>query len=347
MNRFWLVLWASGLLWMGRVSAQFDPVVYWNFEGASGGAYTSNVPNGLTCAHAGTYQMQQRMDGVNGKIFGADCNARQGTAANTGRSPLVGNFLNVDRFAISGNAFHQFGYNSGGSNNLNAPFAGTDDFTLAFWYRSAGNTNEMNMLNWNGPDFNFELRPTSLNITFEVDDGGPATFSAVIPLDQMDRRSHGYYVDGEWHQIVVRYERLPLSGLPNRLTVFVDGYSDANFVRHYTATGMSQDVPPAHPAAGTTANFLFSPAANQVERTDGDFDEIALWNQALPDNLIQQHYLEFRCVESNGGGLCYYECTPSLVGSNLFCPTLACGTGMGWTGNQMLDNPSFTVGINL
>lgn len=97
-----------------------------------------------------------------------------------------------------------------------------------------------------------------------------------VPLDQTGRRTMFYLADGGWHHFVFRKD-----ALTGEQAIFIDGQSPDGF-RH----------PQPNRSTGTTIpqpKGLFTLLMTQF---DGAVDEVALYDTALPDALIAQHYAD-------------------------------------------------------
>src|SRR5688572_10550232 len=96
-----------------------------------------------------------------------------------------------------------------------------------------------------------------------------------ISLNEIGRKSYGYYVDNNWHHMVFRFD-----GSTGSKQVWVDGQLPAGFSKTLaTGTLPSGNV-----------NVFLNHTINYV-RYYGSIDEIAIYNTAIPSALIYKHYL--------------------------------------------------------
>lgn len=126
------------------------------------------------------------------------------------------------------------------------------------------------------PYFTFTTAATPLT------GGSTSTDKWELNLTGIGRGSFGYYVDGNWHHMVFRYNAR--TGVKD---IWVDGQNPSGF---------SKTVSPGRlPGYGSTSSnyiFDFSSVVSYVKPT-GDYDEIALYSYALPANMIYRHYIDF------------------------------------------------------
>lgn len=126
------------------------------------------------------------------------------------------------------------------------------------------------------PYFTFTTAATPLS------GGSTTTDKWELELEGIGRGSFGYYVDGNWHHMVFRYNAR--TGVKD---IWVDGQNP---------TGFSKTIAPGRiPNSGSTSSnniFDFSSVVSYVKPT-GDYDEIALYSYALPATMIYRHFLDF------------------------------------------------------
>ena len=115
-------------------------------------------------------------------------------------------------------------------------------------------------------------------------------------LNGTGRSSTQYLYDGEWHHVVVRYSSGGFSGR-GKLDAWIDGKipesPDAWFGRKDTPTPswpwQLTNLKPAGYFAQWTGGVW--PSLRMLPSAfDGGMDEVALYEEALPDALIVQHY---------------------------------------------------------
>ncbi|KAA3604261.1 MAG: hypothetical protein DWQ01_22525 [Planctomycetota bacterium] len=115
--------------------------------------------------------------------------------------------------------------------------------------------------------------PASLNFTVTTSTGRVNAID--ILLDGIDRKSYAYYVDGLWHHLVFSYD-----SSTGEMAVFVDGLCPPGF----RAT--------RQPGVPSPSTYFWFGDDNLADTPDGDFDEIAFYEQVIPDSLIYQHWQE-------------------------------------------------------
>jgi hypothetical protein len=110
--------------------------------------------------------------------------------------------------------------------------------------------------------------------------GGTTNDEMMINLNQIGRRSYGYFMDGNWHHIVFRYNSK--SGLKQ---VWVDGECP---------DGYSKTLPTGYFTNNTSVNReMILNTQSTYLKYHGDYDEMAIYNYSLPNNQIYKHYQNF------------------------------------------------------
>ena len=111
--------------------------------------------------------------------------------------------------------------------------------------------------------------------------GGWHVDEFMVDLDQVGRRSYGYFMDGNWHHIVFKYnagsgqKQIWIDGqLP-------DGYSTVTPTGYFTNN------------SSTNRDLLINTSSNYL-KYHGQYDEIALYKYELPDQQIYRHYIDFQ-----------------------------------------------------
>lgn len=119
----------------------------------------------------------------------------------------------------------------------------------------------------------------SFGVYFSANNGeGQITFTTnsntlSIPLNGIDRKSGGYYLDGGWHHLVFKHAN-------NKMEIWVDGVLPVGF-----SQSVSGNI--------TTANdqIIFD-TYTPYRKFYGAIDEFGFYNVDLPSGLIYQHYLD-------------------------------------------------------
>lgn len=100
-----------------------------------------------------------------------------------------------------------------------------------------------------------------------------------IDLTDIGRKSYGYYIDGNWHHLVFKYNAK--TGIKQ---IWVDGQRPTGFQKTITTNCLMK--------AGTY-NSLYLNNNNSYLNYRGDIDEIAAYKYDLHQNVIYNHYLNF------------------------------------------------------
>jgi hypothetical protein len=101
-----------------------------------------------------------------------------------------------------------------------------------------------------------------------------------IDLNEIGRKSYGYYIDEEWHHIVFKY-----SASTGVKQVWVDGQKPSGFQKTL-ANGLQMK-------AGQF-NSLYINNNNSFLVYKGDIDELAVYEYDLHQNVVYNHYLNFK-----------------------------------------------------
>jgi hypothetical protein len=168
-----------------------------------------------------------------------------------------------------------------------APFTPANGYTVELLFKADPNLNSTIQF--------MSRRDNGLNIrfgyaTFRFTTKGIATGTTAITTDNFDipltgigRASYGYYVDGNWHHMVFRYD-----ATTGTKQVWIDGQLPAGFTKNIPAGTI--------PSSSSNMNeFICDLNTNtSYYKVFGNLDEVALYNIALPSNVIYKHYQEFQ-----------------------------------------------------
>ena len=91
-------------------------------------------------------------------------------------------------------------------------------------------------------------------------------------MDQGGRRSMFYLDDGKWHHLAFRKQ-----AVSGEQSIWLDGQAPDGFTNPFAANASGPSIPQPH-CGGTPQPFELLPS-----HFDGAIDEVALWDQALPD----------------------------------------------------------------
>lgn len=126
----------------------------------------------------------------------------------------------------------------------------------------------------------FEIRMEYASLTFgtshKSSSGATINDEFTISLDAIGRKSYGYYVDGNWHHLVFRF-----NAATGEKTIWVDGQLPAGFSKTITPGTFNS----------TGSNTLYLNHTISYVKYYGSIDEIAVYNKIIPDKLIYKHFL--------------------------------------------------------
>jgi len=103
-----------------------------------------------------------------------------------------------------------------------------------------------------------------------------------INLQGIGRATYGYYVDGNWHHLVFKYDAK--NGVKE---VWVDGQLPTGFSKTITPGTVPLN------STNTNNNVCDLNTMASYYQYIGDMDEIAMYTYALPGNMIYKHFQEF------------------------------------------------------
>jgi chitodextrinase len=98
----------------------------------------------------------------------------------------------------------------------------------------------------------------------------------------VNKRTWSYITDGNWHHLVF------VRKTDGTKEIWIDGTLPQGF----SASGTSGNLVSSAPTA--TAYFSDNNSSSTNKKFYGDLDEIAIYNTALPGNMIKQHYDDFK-----------------------------------------------------
>lgn len=111
--------------------------------------------------------------------------------------------------------------------------------------------------------------------------GGWHADEFTVNLNQIGKRSYGYFMDNRWHHIVFRY-----NAATGSKQIWVDGE---------LPDGYSTTTPTGYFTNNTSVNReLLINTGSSYLKYFGEYDEYALYKYILPDNQIYRHYLDFK-----------------------------------------------------
>jgi hypothetical protein len=166
------------------------------------------------------------------------------------------------------------------------PLDADTGYTVEFLFRPGANINETVQLfsrrdgamniRFNFPFFRFTTKCSPVGSTSTISDNWD------INLEAVGRGTYGYYVDGNWHHLVFKYDAK--NGVKE---VWVDGQLPAGF---------SKTIAPGRVPSNSTStnnNICDINTITDYYKYAGDLDEIAMYKYALPSTMVYKHYQEF------------------------------------------------------
>ncbi len=118
-------------------------------------------------------------------------------------------------------------------------------------------------------------------IVFQTNTGGLYD-EFIVNLNGIGKKSYNYYVDGNWHHIVFKY-----NATTGSKQIWIDGQLPDGFSKSISSSSFNN----------STSNIFFGSTVNYV-RYYGALDECAIYDVAIPDKLIYKHYLNFQQGQS-------------------------------------------------
>ncbi|MEP7263210.1 MAG: T9SS type A sorting domain-containing protein [Bacteroidota bacterium] len=167
------------------------------------------------------------------------------------------------------------------------PLALDSGVTIEFLWKPSADINETVQL-FGRRDGALQIRFTYPNLRFLTKVTPVGSSTAVsdimnIELSGVGRMSYGYYVDGNWHHFVFKY-----NAKTGEKQVWVDGQSPSEF-QSVVGTGKF-----ASNSTNATNNILDINTNTDYYKYVGSLDEIAIYPYSLHPNMIYKHYNEFK-----------------------------------------------------
>ncbi|HKR05644.1 MAG TPA: T9SS type A sorting domain-containing protein [Bacteroidia bacterium] len=156
-------------------------------------------------------------------------------------------------------------------------------FTIEFLFRPGYQFNTAKLFYRQDGAFTGRISYPDIQFATTIKDAGGnyQTDDFHIELNQVGRKSYGYYMDGNWHHFVFKYNSH--TGVKE---VWVDGQLPAGFSK-VTTTGTFNNTT-------STNKDLMIDTYNYYEQIYGDYDEFAIYSYGLPANMIYKHYTNFQ-----------------------------------------------------
>lgn len=168
----------------------------------------------------------------------------------------------------------------------NVAFSPDSGFTLELLFRPGANINEVVQfmtrrdgaisIRYCFPYFRFTTKSIPTGTSTAVSDNWDLNLSGI------GRGTYGYYMDGNWHHLVFKYDAK--SGTKE---IWVDGQLPTGFTKSIPAGSIPLN------SGNTNSNIVDINTNTAYYQYVGDLDEIALYTNALPGQMIYKHYQEF------------------------------------------------------
>lgn len=168
----------------------------------------------------------------------------------------------------------------------NVPFSPDSGFTFELLFRPSSNPLEITQLitrrdgaisiRFCFPYFRFTTR------SIPTGSSSVATDNWDLDLEAIGRASYGYYVDGNWHHLVFKY-----NARTGTKEIWVDGELPIGFSKTLAPGAIPLNT------GNSSSNIIDLNTNTAYYQCTGDLDEIALYNYALPNNMVYKHYQDF------------------------------------------------------
>jgi hypothetical protein len=204
------------------------------------------------------------------------------------------NLFNIDpNFYGSGYAINTNASNTGDRKYMTLNAASTyirggqvptdSAFTIEFLFRPGYSMNTTKFFYRMDGSFTGRMAYSHIQFvtTIKNSSGSYVTDDFQVELNQVGRKSFGYYMDGNWHHFVFKY-----NAKTGSKEIWIDGQLPAGFSKT-TTTGYFDN------GASVNKDLMIN-TANYYERIYGDYDEFATYSYGLPANMIYKHYTEFQ-----------------------------------------------------
>ncbi|HEX5002504.1 MAG TPA: fibronectin type III domain-containing protein [Bacteroidia bacterium] len=214
------------------------PLRYWTFNGSSVGADSVGGSSMNLAAYGGTYTV-----GGNGQ---------------------VGKYITLNS---------QSNLCDGG------PLPLSNGFSIEFLLKPGYNFNTTNFIQRGDNAFSIKIEYPKITFYTNHRSGSGANVNDefIVTLDGTGRKQYGYYVDGNWHHMVFKF-----NATTGAKEIWVDGQLPAGFSKTVTTTGT---IP-----TSSNTNFYLNSTVSYVKYF-GSIDEIAVYNTPIPPSFIYKHYL--------------------------------------------------------
>lgn len=193
-------------------------------------------------------------------------------------------------------------------------FNSPNSFTIEFMARWSSDCYNPRLLAL--PDkLEFGVGQTGMQLNLWVDEPTQANqkYTLLVPFTGFlnTRRNHCYYLDNQWHHFAIVYDNTATN---QELRLYVDGISPCDFAE------------PIEPFSTPVVGVLpvFSPLGN-ASAFAGGFDEIAFYEDPLPENTIWQHFIDVTVdgvpyTDCDLTGTCNTPPPPELIPDQAYHP---------------------------
>jgi len=168
----------------------------------------------------------------------------------------------------------------------NVPFSPDSGFTFEVLFRPGANLLEITQfitrrdgalsIRFCYPYFRFTTKSIPTGSSTAVTDNWD------LELKSIGRATYGYYMDGNWHHLVFKY-----NAKTGTKEIWVDGQLPTGFSKSLTPGSIPSN------SGSTNSNIVDLNTNTSYYQFRGDLDEIALYTYALPNAMVYKHYQDF------------------------------------------------------
>jgi hypothetical protein len=164
---------------------------------------------------------------------------------------------------------------NGTGDNINAgSFVPDSNFSIEFLFKPGTLFNSTTLFRRLDGAISASVNTTGFTFSTSTNSGSD---DMSVPFNGINKAQYGYYINGNWHHIVFKYNSN--TGLKS---IYIDGECP---------TGFSKTVSPGKIVTSGNS-FLFFNQGVTYYKYYGDYDEIALYYRDLPAKLIYKHYIQ-------------------------------------------------------
>ena len=162
-----------------------------------------------------------------------------------------------------------------------------EGFTLAFFFRLPPADYNPNFRLFWSTDYSFytHFRTNSIQFSTRALDAEGKLFghNLFVPLDGAGKKNYGYFLDGDWHHMVFKYD-----AKSGKKEVWIDGEIPEGWSTEVEQRGNS--------VCGDTnckSQIILGHQRGSSEAFIGELDEVVLYDQYVDEDIHLQHYIQF------------------------------------------------------